>query len=954
MRINRASAAMIVALVCVTIIGWRGITSAQTPDTAAAAPGAIGGKVIDKASGEPIIDAGVEVIGTGKKIRTDLDGKFKVSLPPGRYEVRFFAPLYQGTRIQNVVVQSAQTATTDTALAPQGQGAMQVVEVVAQADKAAEATQMIQRKSAAVVSDNISAETIKKSTGSTAGDVMARVPAVTVKDSKFIVVRGLNERYTSALLNGSRLPSTDPERRVVPLDLFPASFIESISLLKSYSPDLPGDFSGGLASISLRDHPDSPMLNIGLNTEYNPQTTFKTFRTYHAGGTEEYFGFGAASRALPSNFPDRLQAGAPAQRQAYGQSLKDIWTPSTQSAVPGIGINFSAGNQWGPIGASLSGIYGTNYKTRNHQLERQFINANTSGQGEILKNDDFAYDFDTFETRLGGVLTSAYHLSDDHKFALRSFVNRNSTDEVAVGTGTCGNGACSNSTGLRQTTKLTFKEDLLAFGQLAGDHHFSLVDVSWRTAFSETTSDQPDTRIITRESIDQTPYGSYSNDGSGGTRFYANLNETLTDSAVDFTVPFKVTMPYTELWDGMLAKFKFGPSFAYRDRDFSLRRFQYQLSHTEFIPPGLLLEPTEQILAPENIGFGRGIDFKEETLPGETFKATHEIAAGYGQFDLPLFPGIRNDQGQREHAVRLNAGVRTEYSYIALNTTDQSGRPYFPKKNTLDALPGINLVYSPREDMNVRFGYSEAVARPEFRELSPVLYPEARGLRPKQGNPDLVQAQIRSLDLRWEWFLSGSDIVSFSLFQKHLDKPIEQTVVQNGSSLIDSFSNADNGDLLGFEFEGRKGLDFLSPSLDGLSLSTNVSYVDSTVNVPLGVAQQQTETKRALQGQAPFVVNAGLEYTTKQLGTARLLYNTAERRIDKVGASGLPDIYEERRDQLDFVLTRKIEEFGTPFNLKLGIENLLNDNYLFSQGDNLQRRYRTGVRFALGVSYTYQ
>jgi len=948
MPIRRRSLPALLLLFSLSLLASAGPAWAQAAATTEAAQGTIAGVVRDAVSGDPIIEAGVEVFESHQKTRTDLDGKYSVEVAPGTYQVRMFAPLYQGIRLQKVVVQPGKITKADAALKPEGQAAVEVVEVVAQADKAAEAVQLIERKNSPVVSDNISAETIRKSPGSNAGDIVQRAPAVTVKDSKFIVVRGLNERYTSALLNGSRLPSTDPDRRVVPLDLFPADFLDSLSIIKTYTPDLPGDFSGGLADIRLKSYPDKFSLGLGLSTNFNTNTTFQDFSTYKGAGGADYFGLGGNYRSLPSIIPNSNVQGAPdAQAQAYGRSFRDIWTPHSMTAPPGFSANFSVGDSFGPLGVEMAGIYTTEYKARPDEIDRQFV-VDPSGQPRVI--NDFTYNFSTFETRLGGVFTSSYKLSSDHRLTFRSLVDHVTSDEVAEGLATT-----TNQTGEpRTTTQLQYTEERLAFGQIVGEHHLPAFQLDWRTAFSQTTQDQPDTRIVTRELRGGDTIGSFSNDSCGGCRLFGNLEERLTDSAVDFTMPVNTGLPFTDLWSDLPAKLKFGPAYSYRDRDYRLRRFQYLVHKNELTPPDFLFQPTEVLLAPENIRSADGFSFVEESQPRDSFSATQEIVAGYGMLDMPLFSGWQREGGGRlEHQVRLIAGVRTEYSYISLKTTDDRGNPATPKKNDLDPLPGVNLVYSPRNDMNIRFGYSQAVSRPEFRELSPVLFVKARGLTPTVGNPDLVESNITSYDARWEWFLSPLEVVSFSLFYKQLDKPIEQTVQQFASSPVYGFTNADNGTLQGFEVEARKNLGFLSPRLAGVNFQTNVSYVDSEVNIPRGPLDVQTSTKRALQGQSPFSVNAVLEYSSPDLGTARLLYNTAGERIEAAGSNGLPDIFEQRRDELDLVLLRQINPFGTPLNAKLAVENLLDDRYLFTQGDQVQRQYTTGVKISLGLSYSY-
>ncbi len=254
--------------------------------------------------------------------------------------------------------------------------------------------------------------------------------------------------------------------------------------------------------------------------------------------------------------------------------------------------------------------------------------------------------------------------------------------------------------------------------------------------------------------------------------------------------------------------------------------------------------------------------------------------------------------------------------------------------------------------MNVRLAWSKTVSRPEFRELSPAVYPATRGLRGLQGNPDLEETGVDSYDARWEWFFSPTELVSLSGFYKTIAKPIETAVQISGSAPQDTFSQNKDGKLAGFEFEGRKNFGFVSHYLENLSLLTNVTYVHSEVTAKL--QQRGTTRNRALQGQADYVVNAALEYAHPDYGTIRLLYNTVGPKIEAVqDETGLPDIIAERRDQLDLVYLAKIHPFGVPLNVKLSIENILNDNYLYTVGGETQQDYKTGITASLGIGYTY-
>jgi hypothetical protein len=254
--------------------------------------------------------------------------------------------------------------------------------------------------------------------------------------------------------------------------------------------------------------------------------------------------------------------------------------------------------------------------------------------------------------------------------------------------------------------------------------------------------------------------------------------------------------------------------------------------------------------------------------------------------------------------------------------------------------------------MNLRAAWSTTVSRPEFRELSPAVYPAPRGLRGLVGNPNLIQTTIDSYDLRWEWFYSATELLSLSGFYKTIPKPIETAVFISGSAPLDTFSQNKDAKLAGFEFEGRKDLGFLAPWLQNVSFLTNASYVYSQVTA--NIAQLETTRKRALQGQADYVVNAALEYDHPDWGTVRLLYNTVGPTITAVqDVTGLPDFVAGRRAQLDLVYLAKVQPFGVPLRVKLGIENILNDSYPTTVGSALQENYRTGVTASLGVSYVY-
>lgn len=888
----------------------------------------------------PIIEAGVEAVGTSHKTTTDLDGRYALALPPGQYEIRFFAPLYQGKRVELVRIVAGETTTIDVTLKPEGEAAVDVVEVVGRADRAAAATQLELRKQAVVVTENLSAQEIQASPDSDAGEAVQRLPAVVVKDDRYINVRGLSERYSSARLNGSRLPSTDPERRVVPLDLFPAEFLESISLVKTYQPNLPGDFSGGLIDLSLRPFPEKFTVSFSLNSGGNTNATFQTLDTYRAAGRADSFGLGNHFRRLPDPIPDTQQAvnRDPVQAIRFARAFDNIWSVSRISAPPDLGFSFATGSRWGRFGFQLSGVYKTEYKRQNLFTSNVLFNGD-----ELQFADEFRSRVSTFDVRLGGLLSAGYELSDRHNFEFRALVNRNASDQTRLSEGT------EDSTGHDLAfTRFLYTVDQLSFGQLLGSHRLPWLEVQWRTAYGFTQQDQPDGRLQTR---DLTEGNIFTNGNFGGRRLFGSLDERVTDSTVDLRPNLRWKSPWVSA--DRPAVLRFGPAYSYRTREQSLRQFIFDVKDVPELQP----LPTEQIFAPENIGpnpFNRGVRFREETKPRDSFTAAEEVLAGYGMFELPLYEA----EGER-HRLELVSGVRTEYWHLQEEFADASGKRSPLRRTSVDPLPAASLIYRPADPWIVRLSWSQTLTRPDLRELSPTQYPEPGSLETRAGDPRLRPASIDNYDLRLDWFFGPLELTSFGFFFKDLREPIEQVVFYEGANRVFKPRNGRSASVFGFELEQRIGLVRLSPRLAGFSFAANLAWAESEAQI---LQDSGSIRSRPLQGQAPFIVNAALDYQNEKFGKLVLLYNTSGRKIEASGPPDedpltrrprIPDVYLERRDQLDLSYSRTVHVFGAPIKAKVTGENLLNDQFVFTQGGLVQKRFTTGSRFSLSFNYSF-
>ncbi len=938
--------------------------SAHAQDPAAAPSGdpsfgTVLGLIIDPDDATPLADARVEVIGRKESTRTDNQGLYKLQLPAGTYELRIYAPLRQAMRLRNVTVFAGKTTRVDANLKQISEAeATQTVEVIAEAAAATEQTQLILRQKAAGVSDNVSAEAIGKSTDSDVAEAVVRAPAITLNDDKFIVVRGLGERYSVAQLNGSRLPSTDPNKRIPPFDIFPADFIAALNIVKSYTPDLPGDFAGALIDIKLAEPPPKLTYSLGASMSFNTETTFQSVNTYTSPcGTSDWFTLGTDCRGLPGlfgNAPSQqtLEPTTP-QMRAFVGALPNNWNTNWVTAPPNFSIKGSVGDTWGPFGFNLSANYGSKWKMKRDAINNAVANVSTTPPIAYTV-DKFDYNISDFETQVGALFTSQYKLGDDHVFGARGLVNRAADDQTQSGSGT----KEGKTTPVFFPSSQIYTVNQLGFGQLEGRHHFSIADADWRAAWAPSAQDVPDGKyiIFAREGA---PPAGLSPSPPSTLRTFATLNEFLQDYDADVAFPFHTWLPFTDVWSGLEAQFKTGLAYQSRDRTFDYRRFSSS-------PRVMFSGAPESFMIPSNYSTDGPLTFKENTTLNDSFDGTEEVAGAYGMFDLPLI------------ADRLSAigGSRVEYSYIVANGYVPGTGAVKTVINNTNPMPSAILKYTPRDDMSVRAGFSQTVSRPDFRELTPTRFPALPGQRVLLGNENLVQTDITSYDLRWEWFFTPLELVSLGFFYKDLKNPIELAALVETSAYIDFYVNARKANLWGIEMEGRKHFDFLvpyasevsrlqavAPALADVQLEINASIIDSTVTGIDDPVREitVTNTTRPLLGMPPFSVNASLAYADADYGTFRLLYRTVGRTIAAAGTDvqdespdgSLPDIYKERRDSLDFVWITEFSVFDTPLTGKAGVENMLNDDYRQTQGPITIDKYRTGATFVFGISYKF-
>ena len=891
--------------------------------------GMVVGTVIDQQNEITLPGAIVEVPGIGRVAYTDLDGNYRLELPAGRHHIQVTMPGYaqqaatieataRGLLTMEVLLESNVFSDEVTVLAEP-----------AEADSSSAVAQIRVRKSATVLQNNIGAAEMSSNNDSNAADAMKRVTGVSVGENESVFVRGLGERYSNTTLAGITLPTTEPDRRIVPLDLFPAGMIDSVQVSKTYTPEKSPQFAGGLVDIVPKKLPSESSYQFSLGGSLNTLTTGQSGLGYNGGRL--WNGFDDGTRALPSSIPDRkvIRGGRftsdelgflPADLERLGESFNNTWDTVPKRLPMNQSYSGLFARRWGGLGLIATGLHSQSYQKTN---ERQTFYK--VGQGGNIERFNGPYDFNTtqFTSDVGGIGNIAYQFNPNHRLSFDNFYMHTGTDEARTFEGF--NSDADNDI---RNQRLWFVEEQMRSHIVGGDHLFPGLSNSrfdWKAALTQANREEPDLREVLYESDPARGAFVLADESQSGLRQFNDLG----DNSFEFQANWSTLM---QNWANMPTQIKFGTSYIDRERDFLSRRFR-------FIPTNVsgldLSRPAESLFTREHIG--PHFQLKEETRPTGRYDASQEIVSAYGMLDLPLAAPLR-----------LVGGVRIESFSQQVDTYDPFARSEFfgdeletiqSNLDEVNVFPAVNLVYSIRDNQNLRLGFSQTVNRPEFRELAPFEFTDVVGGRAMTGNPDLQQSLIQNVDVRWELFPGGDEVISLGLFTKHFNNPIER-IVEPTSQLRTSFANADSARNTGIEIEGRKAI---TPYfLVGL----NYTYVDSEVTLNPASRQVQTSLIRPLAGTSSNLFNASFEVLGRGY-SGRLLWNFYGDRISDVGSLGLPDIVQEGRNGLDFIFSKRLHERA---GLKVAVSNITDAEYVFSQGGENQRVFKLGPSVSFGLS----
>ncbi len=915
------------------------ILLAQDGEPADPATAAVRGR-FTSAEGRPLEGAIVSIVGESQTAFTDANGDYFLSGLTARTDAPIRAVSRAGESASAVITLVAGEETQQD-LVLLGGG----TEVVIEAEKAGATLEKIQltRQFASKIEDIIGSEELSKSAAGDVAQAVAQLPAVTIVGGRFAYVRGLGDRYSQTLLDGSSLPSPEPDRRTVPLDLLPLSLIDSVSVAKTYSAELPGEFAGGSIQATTVGIPVGRFIKFSVSGRYRDGTTFRQFETYE-GGRFDAFGYDDGTRELPSAVPSQQVVGgagglSDSQLRTIGSSFSSVWSPDTTTAPLDGSVGVSFGNAWDLGGTMRLGVIGSASYANSYLYvgdeERNVITLSpTMGLNQI---STYTIDPSSHEVELAALLSTTLEISPTQSITWRNLLSRASEDRVQLQSGFDG----QNQTADVQFTRLQYVERLLANTQLSGKHLFiGDVLLNWRTAASLTERDQPDTRQNRYVDLNDNGVFNWTSATSSGIRHFYFQSDTVYDLGFDVAIPFnpfdveeKRDPDPDRLEPGQYVKV--GAAWMDRERELNTRKFRYN----GFLSTLDTTLPPEQLITPENIANGLFV-IREETRPTDNYDASQNLIAGYASTSFR----VSDD-------VRLSGGVRVESSEQIVETFDLFGSDTVRAElDDTDVLPALNATWEFAENQQLRVGVSQTVSRPEFRELAEFEYSDVEGGFGVVGNPDLERALLQNYDIRWEWFPSDSEILSASIFAKTFDQPIEQVKLPTGGSPLTSFDNADSAILYGFEVEGRKNLGFLGDFWELFTLRGNFALIESEVEIADDPLTLQTSDSRPLQGQPEYSANFALFFDDPISGfSASVLANTFGERIDSVGTGGIPDFYEQPRLQLDVILTQK---FKNQSQLKLTLANLLDEPVEITSGGLVQRKYKTGT--TIGVSYSVE
>ncbi len=928
MNILRQSIATFAALTCLT-----STLAAQQPVPAAppTGTGRIAGRVIESQTGQPITGAQIAINGRPGGVMSDLDGRYRTSpLPAGRYTIVARRLGMQPKQYDSVEVKAGDATMINFALSATATQLAGVTVSAARVERAtSEAGLLSMQQRAATVSDGISAEQMSRTPDNDAAGAATRVSGVAVVDNKFVIVRGLSERYSNTLLNGVEIASPEPTRKIVPLDIFPAALLDGIVVRKTATPDRPGDFSGGSVEIRTKEFPESFVLQTSISVGANSEMTGKNAQVPARRGMD-WFGFDNGRRERPT-FPTTDDA---TELERFAESLRHEWNPTPQPVTPNFGLGLTLGNQTELGSNALGYVASLTYSSSTDFVPERFFQFLLDPQASPARG--FVYREQKAAIEWGAVLNASFKAGSNHEFGWKNLYTRNAEEQYITS-----EGFNVDLNGTARGYQFSYVGRDLLQSQVSGDHVMHTL-FPWRFAWSATGSlshrNEPDNR---QSLYIRTPNDSAFSVGNGNDLWFRFLDDRLFTGQADLSIP-------VDVWLISGALLKAGAFYRQKTRAFDANVAAFSFSPDISIPEHLGFLPPEKLFSPEILG-----KYMTVTFPGsiaQPYDADDKISAGYAMLDVALPLKSRFVGGVRMEDWQLDLFDGGRDRATADSTVTQ--------RRNRDLLWSGNLTIALTDRMNLRFAAFQSLARPDTRELSRDEYVDIVGSCPTIGNPSLQRTVIVNGDARWEWYPSPGEFIAVSAFAKRFDAPIIRVVTGDNNCRF-TFNNGSSAENFGGEFEIRKALMFLPSFLSNLSMSANLTFVQSSIVIDPRFGNYDPNLE--LEGQSPFLLNAALGYVDPRAGLdVSLLFNWFTDRISRYGfrsaggadATQGPNIVESGRGILDAKLKK---DLWGGLALTLSARNLTGSAVTFHQNTELGRittgNYKPGTSVSLGLSY---
>lgn len=899
-------------------------------------PGKVSGRILDD-KGQTLPGASIKVEGLNRVIQSAADGTYQLSLEPGSYTLEVSYIGYQTKRITDVVVGAGQNTLLDVLMKVDAK-ALNAVVVTASFKKASIEGLYARQKNSAAVSDGITAEQISRTPDNNTAQVLKRISGLQVSDGKFVVIRGLSDRYNNVLLNGAMLPSSEPNKRNFSFDMVPSAILDRIVINKTATPDLTGEFTGGLVQIETKDIPTENFLQLTIGTGFNGQSTGKDMMGLDRG-KNAWAGFSSDIHKLPTGmgFGEYSQLEGevgrtntlpsdPKRQQMHEflRTMPENWMLKKYTGMPTQNYQLQLGRVVPFKNESRLGlITALTYRNEQDVEERSLYS---------LRSSDFRGLNNKYATTLGGSLNIGYQFGK-HKFTLQNTYNRKFSDDMWKYTGVDGDNSNLRHDDYINVTVI----NQLFQSQLGGEHNFGKqnIKLDWFASAGLVDRDQPYSRQVARlNGDDQTNYPpdyfSISLDDNrlkNGNLFFSKLEEKVYNWAANVQVPF-------QLFD-LNQTFKVGYQGKYRTADFGANLFRMFAFSDSSYGMGT---PYDEVFTRDNFGRdlylhvvnGQGAERKDATA-AEGYDGVQRLNAGYLMLDLKPFQQLRLIGGMRAEKNEQNV-----YDFV-WNPQIQASEQKLTSNGQTNWLPSVNAVYSFTEKLNFRAAWYKTVARPDFRELSSFIYWDYDLFASVSGTP-LQTTRVENADLRFEYYPAPGEVISISGFYKNFRNPIEMIVDPTSGGNGYRYANLEGAMDKGLEVDFRKSLSFINssaPFWQSLYLSGNFTWLDARVTFSPSDAKDKDGNpvyptrNRPLAGQSPYIINGGIQYSGKAFGL-NFVYNRYGKRIVFASPDRSSDEYENPRDLLDLQLSYKFLKQRRA-ELKLNVSDLLNQEQIFYQ-----------------------